>query len=61
MNSSASLSSQLRMISEYELFGLKIQKMRFFENNSDRLIVKLSSMLIQMLDDLEMNLLMLQQ
>ena len=49
------------MISEDELFGLKIQEMRLFEDDSDGLFVELLSTLIQMLNDFEMNLLMFQQ
>ena len=49
------------MISEDELFGLKIQEMRLFEDDSDGLFVELLSTLIQVFNDFEMNSLMLQQ
>jgi hypothetical protein len=49
------------VISEDELFGLKIQEMRLFEDDSDGLFVELLPTLIQMFNDFEMNLLMFQQ
>jgi hypothetical protein len=49
------------MVSENELFRFEVQKLWLFEDDSNGFFVQLLSLLIEMLNDFEVNLLMLQE
>ena len=49
------------MVTENKFLSLEVQQLRFLKYKSYRLLLELLTMLIEVLDDLEMNLFVLDQ
>ena len=61
VNSPSALFSQLGVIPEDEFFGLEVQHLWFFQDDSDGLLFEFFSLEVEMFDDFEMDLLVLYQ